>query len=150
MLCNSFMFKEVEQRVMPHWSEMRSVYSVSCGVSLVSSLWVCGAEPWWTPFDDDRGKAWLGTGSSSQHAQQRGWLPDGAIFSVPPLSCFSFSAFTSADRQQLEVSKNAWRGKTTRLNQRYGKHKRGGEWPLLHSYGISVCWCDDQSESSLM
>lgn len=49
-------------------------------------FWVCGelgvismSLSQWTivnPSDDDRGEAWLGTGSSSRHAQQREWPPN--------------------------------------------------------------------------
>lgn len=49
---------------------------------------------------------------------------------------------------QLEVSKDAFR--KNRLWSHIWLTQRGREWPLSHCYGISVCWCVDQSESSFM
>lgn len=117
---------------MPNWGEMRSVYSVRCGVSLVSSQWVWGTEPSWTQvmmtglklgLEQDLHLSML----SREDDRLIYWQSD-ILWSLP-LSCFSFLAVCSADRererQQLKVSKKAWRKKNT-FNQIYGKHKEDG------------------------
>lgn len=109
--------------------------------------WRTVVNPVWWWWWQSPGLAWNRILCSARSA--------GCTTTLPPdyatLTLLFFSLCQQTDAS-WDTSKTSWRGKNKikSLNKTYRWKWTKGPRPSLHRYGISVCWCVDHSESSLI